>query len=116
MKYILALALCLFASSAFADTCRTIDHYDETYSSIYVVCPQLPIFTVTESKQIVEAIFSSRDFVPDEYLIYFVTTPTKLRVQELPADTLVGTYYTHSNNITLWPKLPEKKSVLQFER
>jgi len=116
MKHVLAVALCLFASSAFADTCRTIDYYDETHSSIYVVCPQLPNFSVTESREIVEAIFSSRVFVPDEYLIYFVTIPTKLRVQEVPADTLVGTYDTDSNSITFWPKLPEKKRVLQFER
>jgi hypothetical protein len=114
MKYILVTILSLLSSTVFAGSCIEIAKYDELNSQIIVVCPNLYKFNNEKASKTVRKIFSSRKFVPDEYEIYFVVSKDNLVVKDLTPNELVGWYYTHDNQLTIWPEIPNKKKIMQL--
>ena len=103
------------STCTFADSCREIARYDEMLSTIYVVCPDLPKVTDKQAANIIETIFSSRKFVPDEYQIYFVESTDHISEKETKSKSLVGRYYTHDSQLTVWPNYPTMKRIIQIK-
>lgn len=107
--------------------CAEIRHYDKTMASIFVVCPRLHEMTAPGMTTLVEHIFSRVEVQPDEYLVYFFADADSIS-RKLATDqdgteddaewagALVGVFYTHSQQMTLWPELPEKRRVIQLTR
>ena len=114
MKYYPFILAITFAPNLFADSCFKIARYDDLMSQIYVVCPDLAERSNREINEIVLEIFSSREFTPDEYTIDFVLSAQYLSQEKLTKTTHIGWYYTHSNQITIWPQKPDSKKVIQL--
>lgn len=115
MKYTLGLFLFFASANSFADSCRTIAKYDEMISTIYVVCPNLPKIPDKQAANIIDKIFASRDFEPDEYQVLFVGSLGQITDKAHTARKLIGKYYTHDNQLIIWPNDATKKRVIKFE-
>ena len=113
MKIIITILL-FVSSSVLADDCSKIAKYDDEKSTIYVVCPNLPDFKADKAGNLVNKIFKSRNFVPDEYLIYFVASLADVYSKKIKPSNFIGRYYTHDNQLTIWPKIPYKKRTIQL--
>lgn len=114
MKYYLFILAITLTPNLFADSCLKIARYDELMSQIYVVCPDLSEKSKLEINEIVSEIFSSREFIPDEYTIDFVSSSKYLSQGKLTKTTHIGRYYTHNNQVTIWPKKLNSKLVIQL--
>ncbi len=114
MKNHLLVFAFIFSTNLLADSCSEVARYDELMSQIYVVCPELPGMSKWEINEIVREIFSSQEFVPDEYTIDFVLSEQYLSQEKLTKTTHIGWYYTHNNRVTIWPQKPDSKKVIQL--
>ena len=114
MKQLITFSLIFLSSPVFADDCLKISKYNEINSEIFVICPDLPTFDDDKALDTVRKIFSSRKFVPDEYVLYFVTDKKVDSRKSFTPDNLVGLYYTHDNELKIWPNVPAKKRVIQL--
>lgn len=106
--------------SATATDCDAIVGYED--SIIFVECESLDQYDHDEIGQIVAAIFASRDWIPDEYLIYFISNRSladtfesqeKTRIDDW-GDFLVAFYYTHSHEVTLWPNSSDRQRIVRL--
>jgi len=111
MKGLFAL-LIFIASIPAATGCDKIERIDESNAQIFVVCPNLDALSKGEIEASINKIFSASSLPPDEYQIYFTTTRSTLSVQKFTEKTLIGSYYTHNNRLTLWPRVPAKKKIV----
>jgi hypothetical protein len=114
MLKIILIAMTLFSIKAFAAECAEIAKYDEDKSEIYVVCPNLDNLSDSEISKAISTVFASRGFVPDEYTIDFVLSAAYLTQATLTKDNHIGFYYTHDNQLVIWPKNSGKKRVVQL--
>ncbi len=114
MKYISLLIFSLISLDSIASSCRTIVKYDELQSTIYVVCPELPALSGKEASKIIEDIFASKKFAPDEYKIYFVATKNLISSTSYKSKSLIGWYYTHNQELIVWPNVESKKKILNL--
>lgn len=105
-------------ASTNAGDCDSIVGYED--SIIFVECESLDQYGHEDIGQIVADIFASRDWEPDEYLIYFVSSQSladTFEGQEMTGtkewgDSLIASYYTHSHEVTLWPNSQDKRQVI----
>jgi len=111
MKFLLAIFIFISSVPA-ATSCDKIERFDEQNSQIYVVCPGLDKLSEQEITKSIERIFTSGNLPADEYQIYFTTTRSVLSVRKFTEKTLIGSYYTHNNRLTIWPRVPEKKKII----
>lgn len=116
MKYTAIIVVFFFSGYLKAATYSDIKYFDDVMSEIFVVCPELPSLSEPEITTIVSKIFSSRKFVPDEYIINFVLSAEDLPPAKLAKENHVGWYYTHDHKIQIWPNIEAKKRVLQLSR
>jgi len=116
VKYITVFILLLFSNLLLAEDCAEIKHFDELMSEIYVVCPNLNELAEPEMSIIVEKIFSSRKFIPDEYIVNFVLSTSGLPPNKLTSENHIGWYYTHDHKIRIWPKNKSKSKEIQLVR
>ena len=114
MKYIIFTITIVLSSESFANSCEKVAKYDEMSPLIFVVCPNLPEFDKEKASKTVRNVFSSRNFTPDEYVIYFVISHEILTMEDIPPAALVGSYYTHNSELTIWPNVPDKMRVMQL--
>ncbi len=114
MKTIILAILLFFSASSYSDSCTKIVKLDVAKSRIFVICPQLYKFDEKTLKETIRKIFLSKAVTPDEYEIYFVASPGDYTTQNLAKNTLVGRYYTHSQKMVIWPKIPKKKKIIQL--
>jgi hypothetical protein len=114
MKPLLLLTLLILPAKSFADSCNSIVKYEEVASAIYVVCPEITTMSVKEATSLVNEIFNSQTFVPDEYLIYFFDASANTKEPET-SEHLIGMYYTHDMKLTLWPNNPNKTLILTLD-
>ena len=115
MKHIIFTLTMILSAELYANSCEEVAKYDEMSPLIFVVCPNLPEFDNNKASKTVRKVFSSRNFVPDEYVIYFVKSQENLGMSDIPPTDLVGSYYTHSNELTIWPDVPGKMRVMQID-
>ena len=114
MLKIVFIAITLFSIKVFASGCAEIAKYDEETSEIYVVCPNLDSLSDAEISKAVSTIFTSKEFPPDEHTIDFVLSAAYLTQATLTKDNHIGFYYTHDNQLVIWPKDSGKKRVVQL--
>ena len=67
-----------------------------------------------QGNEIIKSIFVARNFVPDEYEIYFVKALHTNIEKSIKGNNLVGWYYTHSHQLTIWPNDKAKKKVISL--
>ena len=115
MKNTILLILMLVSINVYSANCSKIVKFNQETSIIYSVCPNLEKLSSKEAERTIENIFASREFVPDEYLIYFVVAEKNIK-NKIEANALIGSYYTHSHNLTLWPEMPTKMKVIEFSK
>ena len=105
---LLVIAFFLIVGAAWAsevpESCVRIHQFDEINSVLVVVCPGLPELTQGEQAAIVENVLDAYTGPPDELLIDFVS--------DTDSNELLGSYYTHSGFLTLWPKDETRKQVV----
>jgi len=111
MKGLFALLIFITSTPA-AISCDKIERIDKSNAQIFVVCPGLDALSEEEIAASINKIFTVSGLPPDEYQIYFTTTRSVLSVQEFTEETLIGSYYTHNNRLTLWPRVPAKKKII----
>jgi len=112
MIKLLAIIALLFSSQVYSsDGCDKIAKEFEQESYIYVICDDLAGIPLKEARTTIDTIFAQRKGPPDETLVYFITSAEHIGQHQFPAEVFVGWYYTHSNELTIWPEIPSKKQV-----
>ncbi|MEY8198572.1 MAG: hypothetical protein RPS47_04970 [Colwellia sp.] len=115
MIKVAAIIMVLFSLQSFAsENCESIAREYEVESYIYILCNDLTGTSQKEAQSIISSIFSQRKGPPDETLIYFVTSPEFIGKHEFPAEVLSGLYYTHNNELEIWPEIPSKKQIINL--
>lgn len=115
----------LLEAGASDKECGGIVRVDEQNVRIFVLCPELPTMSSSEIRQSIRDIFERLDHLDGEYFISFFTTEELAAYKDDPrvaravssgawSRGYLGEYYTHSNQLTLWPALPEKRRTLSL--
>ena len=113
IKIIFLISL-LLSSNLAAASCTDVAKYDEKDSVIYVVCPELHKFSNSKLGDIVYKVLTLNKFEPDEYIVNFVSSSKYLSDKTLNQDNHIGLYYTHNNELVVWPKNKHKIRHVQL--
>lgn len=114
-----------FRAKAELTGCSKVVRFDDLNSRLFVVCPAIPEMSSEEIKVLIDRIFDEFDGPPDEYLVSFFSIERLAGYETDPcckdspkneewARAYLGEYYTHSETITLWPAIEDKRRVLQL--
>ncbi|MCP3920998.1 MAG: hypothetical protein GY714_00285 [Desulfobacterales bacterium] len=103
--------LLITASLSYANDCRVVIHGFETKDTMYVLCKDLSGIDEKEAKELVIEIMGQYKGPPDEIIVYFIGSIEDLGKVNYNSKNLVGFYYTHSNELIIWPGQEGKKKV-----
>ncbi len=113
MNRILGLILLLVSLEVRSqEKCNTIYEQDHAQSVIYVICDEIVAKTTEQAKALVVAIFQQYNGPPDETIIYFITSASYFGLYEFPPNVLSGRYYTHDNQLVIWPMVEKNKRTI----
>lgn len=123
--FIVLISLVAPEISNSSERCTEVVRFDERNSRLFVVCPELLDMNEDEIRNTIKAIFTKFDGPPDEYFISFFSLKELAGYKNEPCcesaistgdwgNAYLGEYYTHSNELTLWPAIPSKGRVLKL--
>jgi hypothetical protein len=98
---------------------KIVPGYEKT-DSIYVICDDLSEISDSEANILIKDIFAQYQGPADEIFVFFVSSADYVgkfdaHPFEVPAEKWVADYYTHSNQLTLWPKLKKKTRTIKIK-
>ena len=116
MKTIATLILMtLTLNSHASEKCNEVVSGYETQDEMYVVCKDLSHLTNNNASKLIINIFNQYKGPPDEILVYFVASKKSVGLNNPVGNELVGSYYTHSNELEIWPNSKTKKRVIKIK-
>lgn len=115
-KVILILVgLTLSAMASAAEKCNKIVSGYENSDTIYVVCDDLSGISQEAADNLIKEIFSQYKGPPDEIFVFFISSLDYVGKFEFPPEVWVADYYTHHNQLTLWPKIKGKTRAIKIQ-
>ena len=99
---------------AFAECDKVVPGYEDK-DVMYVLCGELSINNSNEATKLMKKIMSQYKGPPDEILVYFVRSKSSVGVENPKAEEMVGYYYTHSNELVVWPEIKSKTKAFKIE-
>ena len=101
-------------SFVFAECENVVPGY-ETKDIMYVLCSELSISSSSEATRLIKTILGQYKGPPDEILVYFVKSKSSIGVENPSQEELVGYYYTHSNELVIWPGNKSKTVAFKID-
>ena len=116
MKVIFAIILTIIASNIYAsEKCSKVVSGFEAQDIMYVICKDLSFLSNNEASRLIINIFNQYKGPPDEIRIYFVASSKSVGISNIKGNELVGSYYTHSNELEIWPNSKSNKRVINIK-
>jgi hypothetical protein len=115
MARIVLILLLFFSSSTYADSCYTVVEGYEAEDVMYVLCNELPVSNEVGASKLIAKVMGQYKGPPDEIVVYFISSIEQIGGVKPSSENLVGFYYTHSNKLTIWPGLENKKRVFNIQ-
>ena len=109
---IVLFCLAIFYSGISNACDRVVTGYEKS-DSMFVICEDLSLFSVEDASELIIGLFNQYKGPPDEVAIYFVTGKNFVGNLNIQDDNLVGFYYTHDNNLIIWPNSKNELKTLQ---
>lgn len=115
LRIIFLIAGVLWSRPALAKSgCDRIVPGYEAQDVIYVLCDDLSPMTDALASELATQLLRQYIGPPDELLIRFVSSAEFVGKAEIPAEAAVGYLYTHSQQLVIWPELPEKSKTFSI--
>ena len=116
MKIITAFILMALVFNAQAtEMCNKVVSGYESQDVMYVLCNDLSSLSSNEASQLIVNVFNQYKGPPDEILVYFVAAKELVGNPNIKDNKLVGSYYTHNNNLVIWPNSKTNKREIQIK-
>lgn len=116
MKIIAAFILMTLTINIFAsNNCNKVVSGYEAKDIMYVICKDLSYLTKNKASELIINIFNQYKGPPDEILVYFVASKKSVGITNPEGNELVGSYYTHSNELEIWPNSKTNKRAIKIE-
>lgn len=112
MKLRLMIILLLFSINALA--CDKIVEGYQKSDGMFVICDDLSALSTDDVSELIINLFNQYQGPPDEISIFFVSSSEFVGDRNLTDDNLVGFYYTHDNNLIIWPNSNTNKRIVQI--
>jgi hypothetical protein len=99
--------------------CDQIIRFDEEELRVYVYCPDFPAGNPVKFRAALKAIFDQLPESDAEYFVSFMASVSP-RYSQSPncvddcAVYFVAEYYTHNDEIVLWPGIPSKRERIEL--
>lgn len=91
---------------------RVVTGYEKS-DSMFVICADLSSFSVEDVSELIIGLYNQYKGPPDDVAIYFVTGKEFVGNLNIKDNNLVGFYYTHDNNLIIWPNFKDDVKTLQ---
>jgi len=104
------------ASNIYAsEKCSKVVSGYEAQDIMYVICKDLSHLSNKKASELIINIFNQYKGPPDEILVYFVASKSSVGKTNPEGNELVGSYYTHSSELEIWPNSKNKKRVIKIK-
>jgi len=113
-RFTLLLLFLITPSFLFAECENVVTGY-ETRDIMYVLCGELSISSSGEATRLIKTILGQYEGPPDEIMVYFVKSESSIGVENPSQEDLLGYYYTHTNELVIWPGNKPKTMVFKIE-
>ncbi len=114
--YTTLLFLCVALNTYASEKCNKVVPGFETQDIMYVICKDLSPLSNIEASELIINILNQYKGPPDEILVYFVVSKKSVGKTNMEGNELVGSYYTHSNELEIWPNSKNKKKAIKVKR
>ncbi|SMF69181.1 hypothetical protein SAMN02745866_04350 [Alteromonadaceae bacterium Bs31] len=111
--FLIGLVFSVMASAN--EECNKIVSGYENSDTIYVVCDDLSDISQEAANKLIKEIFNQYKGPPDEIFVFFISSTDYVGKFEFPPEVWVADYYTHHNQLTIWPKVKEKTRVIKIQ-
>ncbi|MDJ0832584.1 MAG: hypothetical protein QNJ69_03620 [Gammaproteobacteria bacterium] len=112
MKKSIALIL-LTPLLAYAECDSVVPGY-EKQDVMYVLCSELKIKNDVQATKLIKKVMGQYKGPPDEILVHFVKSQSSVGVLNPSPEQSVGYYYTHSNELVIWPDVKSKTKAFKI--
>lgn len=110
---IFPLTLLLALQTYAYEGCDEIVNGYEASDTIYVMCDGLEGITTYSAERLVKSIFDQYTGEMGEIFIFFINDKNYIGKTDLPSNVYVADFYTHYNQLILWPKIRNKKRLIK---
>lgn len=108
------LCLLLLAPPVYAECDKVLPEY-ASKEVMYVLCDKITVKNTSEAASLVKKVMSQYKGPPDEIVVQFVRTREIIGVVNPPPADYVAYYYTHSNELVLWPLIKSRRKTIRLE-
>ena len=81
---------------------------------MFVLCTKLDMVDNAQATKLVKSIMAQYKGPPDEILVHFVKSKSSVGDTNISPEEFVGYYYTHSNELVIWPEIKSKTKTFKI--
>jgi hypothetical protein len=97
----------------YAECDKVVPGYEKE-DVMYVLCSELKITNNAQATKLIKKVMGQYKGPPDEILVHFVKSESSIGVANPSAEESVGYYYTHSNELVIWPEIKSKTKAFKI--